>query len=84
MRYAIFLKEINLSIFSFFSYLRNLNNITINGKQGTSLTKITKGQFEYIRQEIKQQEKGYGLLKGPYLDSYDSYWTDWPGTLVTK
>ena len=25
MRYAIFLKEINLSIFSFFSYLRNLN-----------------------------------------------------------
>ena len=26
MRYAIFLKEINLSIFSFFSYLRNLNN----------------------------------------------------------
>ena len=60
------------------------SNITINGKQGTSLTKITKGQFEYIRQEIKQQEKGYGLLKGPYLDSYDSYWTDWPGTLVTK
>ena len=26
MRYAIFLKEINLSIFSFFSYMRNLNN----------------------------------------------------------
>ena len=25
MRYAIFLKEINLSIFSFFSYMRNLN-----------------------------------------------------------
>ena len=29
MRYAIFLKEINLSIFSFFSYLRNLNNVQI-------------------------------------------------------
>ena len=28
MRYAIFLKEINLSIFSFFSYLRNLNKVT--------------------------------------------------------
>ena len=27
MRYAIFLKEINLSIFSFFSYMRNLNNV---------------------------------------------------------
>ena len=29
MRYAIFLKEINLSIFSFFSYMRNLNILAI-------------------------------------------------------
>ena len=29
MRYAIFLKEINLSIFSFFSYMRNLNYIIV-------------------------------------------------------
>ena len=64
--------------------IMNYSYITINGKQGTSLNKLTKGQFEYIRHEIKQQEKGHGLLKGPYLDTYDSYWTDWPGTPVTQ
>ena len=49
MRYAIFLKEINLSIFSFFSYLRNLNKLRIT-KRG----EIEKKYIYLQRCQLKQ------------------------------
>ena len=41
---------------------------------------IIRKLFEFIRAEIKLQEKGYGLLYGPYAENDVQYWLEFPGT----
>ena len=60
----------------------NYSSISVDGKYGASMIELTPGQFEFIRSEIKLQEKGYGLLNGPYAKNYVQYWLEFPGTPV--
>ncbi len=52
MRYAIFLKEINLSIFSFFSYMRNLNDL-INAAHEIGLLKKDVAKFSHVLRDFR-------------------------------
>ena len=52
MRYAIFLKEINLSIFSFFSYMRNLNSKDSGDRQAIDTESIMYNPLRILRRGL--------------------------------
>ena len=57
--------------------------IEINGKRGQDLTHLTKGQFQFLLQEIRRQNQGYGFIgKGKSYEDYIDYWLNWPGVPV--
>ena len=63
--------------------IMNYSSIQINGEYGTDLTHLTKGQFQFLLQEIRNQNQGSGFIgKGRTYEDYNHYWLNWPGIPV--
>jgi hypothetical protein len=68
--------------------------ITIDGLKSNNLTLLTKGQLNFMLNEIKLQNQGYGFIPkynpslkqeqydNLYKEYYDEYWNNTPGKSV--
>ncbi|MCS3311727.1 hypothetical protein NXX38_07015 [Bacteroides sp. BFG-637] len=74
--------------------IMNYPQITIDGMKGCDLNMLTKGQLNYILNEINLQKRGYGFAPkynsvltpeqnaNLYKQYYEDYWLNFPGTPV--
>ena len=74
--------------------IMNYPQITIDGMKGYDLNMLTKGQLNYILNEINLQKRGYGFAPkynsvltpeqnaNLYKQYYEDYWLNFPGTPV--
>ena len=74
--------------------IMNYPQITIDGMKGYDLNMLTKGQLNYILNEINLQKRGYGFVPkynsvltpeqnaNLYKQYYEDYWLNFPGTPV--
>ena len=72
----------------------NYPMITINGQKGTNQTFLTKGQLNFMLNEINLQNQGYGFIPkynssltpsqntNLYKQFYENYWLNLPGVPV--
>lgn len=63
----------------------NYRSISINGQYGQNFDSLTPGQLDFVLNEIRLQNQGFGFIgRGKSYKEYEDYWDydKWPGVPV--